>query len=205
MRTRTMFAAVVGAFAAVASNLYWYDRTRTIREGLAVSSARDEAIVADRSEATRAPEELSATIEAYREDLAAMKRQRDAAKSEAGSLRSRWAERWWRVRMEGVEEPQAIAITIEGEAADARAIAKHAPDYNEGVTIVTTEPGHEFVVSVGEAMADTVDARDVADELTAAAGGGAGGSARQAVGGGASATLSDAATALAKRLAEQLE
>lgn len=204
MRTRTMFAAVVSAFAAVASNLYWYDRTRTIREGLAVSSARDEAIVADRSEATRAPEELLATIEAYREDLAAMKRQRDAAKSEAGSLRSRWAERWWRVRMEGVEEPQAIAITIEGEAADARAIAKHAPDYNEGVTRHDrTRPRVRRKRRRGDGQYGRYQGRRGRTD-------GSGRRWRWRLGssgcrGRASATLSDAATALAKRLAEQLE
>lgn len=215
MRTKTLLAVVAGAFATAASNLYWWHRTRTIREGLAVSSARDEAINGRRTEAKRTleaaaqqagvePDELPTTIESLRERIAAVEKERNAAKSEAGSLNSRWAERWWQARTTEVDGPRALAITIEGDADEARALAKYAPEYNEGVTIVTTEPDHTFVVTVGDAMAE-LDATELAAELTAVAGGGAGGSSRRATGGGASAELAAAASDLADRLSSEID
>ncbi|MDL5361204.1 alanyl-tRNA synthetase [Halalkalicoccus sp. NIPERK01] len=215
MRANTLLAVVVGTAATAVSNLYWWNRTRTIRESLAVSAARDEAVVGERTRANRTleaaakradvdPEDLPAAIDALHEELADMEHERDAVKSEAGSLRSRWAERWWQARMAEADGPRAIAITIEGDDADARALAKHAPGYNGGVTIVTTEPNHTFVVTVGDAMAD-LDATDLAAELTDLAGGGAGGSARRATGGGASAGLAEAASDLADRLSGELD
>lgn len=214
MRANTLLAVVAGAVTTAVSNLYWWNRTRAIRESLAVSAARDEAIVGERMRANRtleaaakradvAPEELPATIDALHEEIDGLERERDAVKSEAGSLRSRWAERWWQARMAETDGPRAIAVTIEGDDDDAHALAKHAPDYNEGVTIVTTEPDHTFVVTVGDAMVD-LDATDLAAELTDLAGGGAGGSPRRATGGGASAGLAEAASDLANRLSGEL-
>ncbi|MCL7419012.1 MAG: hypothetical protein M8354_14420 [Halalkalicoccus sp.] len=215
MRTNTLLAVVAGALATAVSNLYWRHRTRTIREGLAVSTARDEAIDERRTEASRTleaaveqagvePEELPTAIASIRERIAAAESERDAAKSEVGSLTSRWAERWWQARTAEMDGPRALAITIEGDADEARALAKHAPEYNEGVTIVTTEPDHTFVVTVGDAMAEH-DATDLAAELTAVAGGGGGGSPRRATGGGASAELASAASDLADRLSNELD
>ncbi|KYH26751.1 alanine--tRNA ligase [Halalkalicoccus paucihalophilus] len=215
MRTNTLLAVVTGAFVTAASNLYWWHRTRTIREGLAVSSARDEAIDERQTEARRtletaaqqagvAPDELPVAIESLRERIAAAEKERDTAKSEVGSLTSRWAERWWQARTAEMDGPRALAITIEGDADEARALAKYAPEYNEGVTIVTTEPDHTFVVTVGDAMAD-LDATDLAAELTAVAGGGAGGSSRRATGGGASEELAAAASGLADRLSGEID
>lgn len=214
MRSRTLLVAAAGTLVGAVSNVYWWCRTQTARESLAISADRDEAIERKRArsdgslesaarQAGVEPAELPACIDSLRENISTLERKHNAAKSEIGSLRNKWAERWWQARTENTENARAFAVTIDGDAEDAHAIAKHASAYNPGVTIVTTEPDHAFVVTVGDA-ATHLDATELAAELTDAAGGGSGGSPHEATGGGASAELAEAATDLADRLSSEL-
>lgn len=64
---------------------------------------------------------------------------------------------------------QTIAVTIEGEAADAWTIVKHTLLQREERSSYS-QSDCEFVVNNREAMIDTVDGKKVTNELSAAAG-----------------------------------
>lgn len=210
MTGKRLLTVAAGVAAIVGTNLYWWQRVRTVRDGIAVSRERDREVTAattgaaalleraaERAGAT--PEELPEAIDALEARRADAEKELNVARTDLGDARSQWARRWWEARAaDAFESPGALVVSIEGDADDARALAKRATDYNDGVTIITAEPSNSFAVSAGEAAESGAD--EIARRLTDRAGGGAGGSSTLATGGGASGELPTVAEELSAEL-----
>lgn len=184
--------------ALVATNVYWWHRTETMRESLITSREWDsdtsgptcgtedtdltDSLLLRRAVAAAdvPAEELPDRIKQYDEQVSTLK-------TDIEKIRHRWAETWWkaleRPQFKG-ETPTVISVTIDGGTTDeARELAKGAIERANAITVVTTENG-SFAVGVGDNTSEFITADHIADELVDAAGGGAGGAAQLATGGG---------------------
>lgn len=195
MTRKRLLAVVAGIATIVGTNAYWWQRLKTTRDAVTVSRKRDREVTAatigadallERAaeRAGTAPEEIPEAIEELETQRADAEKALNVAKTDLGEAHSRWAQRWWEARTApSFESPETLVVTIEGETDDARALAKWATEYNDGVTVVIAEPSHSFVVSAGEAAEHGAD--EIARRIADRAGGGAGGSSTLATGGGA--------------------
>lgn len=196
--------ALVGGIALVATVGYWWRRERRVRESLTTSrewaaNTTDETDREGLRAAEAAAERLDARVEDLPQRIAALDEERRDLRRDLGEARERWADALWHARFADDEtddgesldgDPVRIVEFERGDLADARALAKRASD-EAGVTLVAAHGDGSFAVAVGEELATTLGATDVADELAAEVGGGAGGNKRLAAGGGATGALGD--------------
>lgn len=177
------------------SNLWWWRRTRTVREALATSHARDERLVSDPSDTTEGdatlaraaaradcrPSELPDRVETLRERIR-------ESKNETDRLRRLWPQSWWdAVQREPVDMDDAHVVSVrlaDARTTDAQAFGDYAQNHENEIAIVVAGGDGTVVVSVGRHLREEYDASELVDEITDYAGGDGGGSAAFATGGG---------------------